>query len=455
MRKIAIIGSGQAGLLAAHGLLKAGYAVTLYSDRTADKWLNESRPTGTAGRFDLSLEYERELGLNFWDKAALGFEGVYLVFSLQAAVPFITMSGLFEKRGLAIDLRLQSHRWMNEFEARGGELHVETVDVARLDEIAGKHDLTLVATGRGSLTDLFPRDAQRSVYDTPQRHLAMVITTGASMDFEAIPFRPVKFNFLGPAGEAFWIPYFHKTHGPTWNLLFEAKPGGPLDKFEGAKSGEEVLHTVKQLIQEFFPWDTEWAKDMQLADEYGWLVGKFAPTVRKPVGCLPSGRVVMPLGDTAMTFDPITGQGANNGNKMARHVVNAIVAQGDQAFDAAWMEATFEAYYHDQGKATYDFTNLFLEPLTSAGQEILIAQYGSNGRKENRGGQQAIANAICQNFVDPRLMTGAFLDMGQARTLIQQKTGRAWWRSAVRGRAAVIRDQIRQKLGFKPAVGYW
>ena len=48
MRTIAIVGSGQAGLLAAHGLADAGYKVTLFSDRTAEQWLNESRPTGTA-----------------------------------------------------------------------------------------------------------------------------------------------------------------------------------------------------------------------------------------------------------------------------------------------------------------------------------------------------------------------------------------------------------------------
>ena len=70
MRNIAIVGSGQAGLLAAHGLIKAGYKVTLYSDRTADQWLNESRPTGTAARFDISLSYERELGLNHWERDA-------------------------------------------------------------------------------------------------------------------------------------------------------------------------------------------------------------------------------------------------------------------------------------------------------------------------------------------------------------------------------------------------
>ena len=50
MRKIAIIGAGQAGLLTAHGLLKAGYTVSLYSDKTPEQFLNESRPTGTAVR---------------------------------------------------------------------------------------------------------------------------------------------------------------------------------------------------------------------------------------------------------------------------------------------------------------------------------------------------------------------------------------------------------------------
>jgi glycine/D-amino acid oxidase-like deaminating enzyme len=87
MRNIAIVGSGQAGLLAAHGLLKAGYKVTLYSDRTADQWLNESRPTGTAARFDISLSYERELGLNHWEKDAPKGEGVHLTFSQGQQAP--------------------------------------------------------------------------------------------------------------------------------------------------------------------------------------------------------------------------------------------------------------------------------------------------------------------------------------------------------------------------------
>src|SRR5207253_10512737 len=80
LREIAIVGSGIAGLVAAHGLRRAGYGVTLYSDRTAEQWLHESRPTGTAARFDLALSYERELGLNHWHDVAPKGEGVFLTF---------------------------------------------------------------------------------------------------------------------------------------------------------------------------------------------------------------------------------------------------------------------------------------------------------------------------------------------------------------------------------------
>jgi hypothetical protein len=449
MRRIAIIGSGQAGLLAAHGLLKAGYEVTLFSDRTPEQWLHESRPTGAAGRFDLSLAYERELGLDFWEQEAPKIEGVYLTFCLQPLNPFLTLSGRFEKYALAIDLRLQSHRWLNEFAARGGTLVFEAVTLERLDQIAADHDLTVVASGRGPISQLFMRDAGRSVYDKPQRNLAMVITTGGRMDFDGLPFRPVKFNFIAPIGEAFWVPYHHKTHGPTWSLVFEAKPGGPMDRFGGAKSGAETLAVAKQVIKDLFPWDWPWARDMELADEHGWLVGAFPPTVRQPVGRLPSGRIVTPIGDTSMAFDPIAGQGANNGNKMARNLVESVVAHGERPFDAAWMEATFERFYADHGAPAYTFNNIFLEPITAAGQELLIAQYGSDGRLDNRGGKQAIANAICDNFTDPRSLTEAFLDMGKARAFIAAATGRSWRWSAAGGRLAIMANQLRRRLGAR------
>jgi hypothetical protein len=36
-------------------------------------------------------------------------------------------AGRFAKPFMAVDLRLQCHRWMHEFEARGGHLAIESV----------------------------------------------------------------------------------------------------------------------------------------------------------------------------------------------------------------------------------------------------------------------------------------------------------------------------------------
>jgi Styrene monooxygenase A putative substrate binding domain len=450
MRTIAIIGSGQAGLLAAHGLLKAGCKVTLYSDRTPEQWLNESRPTGTAARFHISLEYERELGLNHWETAAPKGEGVHLTFSPAKDNRLLTLAGRLENYFLAIDLRLQSHRWMNDFVAKGGKIEIENVTVPRLDQIAAEHELTIVAAGRADLCNLFERDAARSVYDNSQRNLTMIITTGGKMGFAGVPFLPVKFNFFAPFGESFYVPYYHKDHGPTWNMLMEAKPGGPLDKFGECKNGEQAVEIYKRVMKEVIPWDYDWAKDMELADPNGWLVGRLAPTVRKPVGRLPSGRIVTPLGDTAMALDPIGGQGANNGNKMARNLVASIIARKDLPFDAAWMTETFERFYARAGAITYTFNNILLEPITTAGKQLLIAQYGSNGSKRGSTGQQRIADAFIENFNDANGLTPAFLDARTAHTVIREKTGMSWVGAVARGGLGVAKAQLRQKLGREP-----
>ena len=111
MRNIAIIGSGQAGLLAAHGLINAGYRVTLYSDRTADQWLNESRPTGTAARFHISLEYERELGLNYWERDAPVEQDLEQVLGRELLMPLAQrerLGGLDEALG-AVGVFVEIH----------------------------------------------------------------------------------------------------------------------------------------------------------------------------------------------------------------------------------------------------------------------------------------------------------------------------------------------------------
>jgi len=201
------------------------------------------------------------------------------------------------------------------------------------------------------------------------------------------------------------------------------------------------------VIRDILPWDYEWVRKAELGDELSWLVGSFVPEVRKTAGVLPSGRVVMSVGDTNQSLDPIGGQGANNGNKMARNLVNCIVERGEQPFDAAWMASTFDRFW-ERHRFIDKFNNTLLEPLTDPGKELLIAQYGSTGAVGDSSGRQAIANAFIENFNDPALITDAFHDMAQARALITKLTGQHWMRLAVRGRLAIGKAQVRQKLGM-------
>ena len=444
MRRIAIVGSGITGLIAAHGLRREGFEVTLYSDRTPEQWLHESRPTGTAARFEMALSYERALGLNQWDDAPRG-EGVFLTVCPTRRNQLVRLLGRSAKPFQAVDMRLQCHRWMNDFEDAGGELVIEPVSVERLDSIAAANDLTIVAAGKAELARLFERDPVRSVYDAPKRHLAMVIATGR-MSVDDCPFLPVKFEFLGTDGEIFFVPYLHRDAGPSWNIVIEAQPGSRIDRFNDAKSGAEVLSIAKNVVRELFPWSDAWMQSMQLADPLGWLTGRIAPTVRKPFAVLPSGRVVAALGDTAISYDPVAAQGANSGVKQAMHFVERVEAHGDGPFDEHWIAQTFDAFWNEHARWACAFNNLFLEPLTPAGQELLIAQYGSDGEAVNTSGRQRIADAFFANFNDPRELTPAFLDVRVARAFIARTMGHSWMWSAIRGRAAIVRDQVRQKV---------
>lgn len=450
MRRIAIIGSGQAGLLAGHALLKAGYEVTVYSDRTAEQWLHESKPTGSATRFDMALQFEYELGLNSWENDAPWGEGAHMTMCPVPGNRMLTLAGRLRRPFLAIDLRMQSHAWMHELVRRGGRIVIETVSVERLDQIAAENDLTIVAAGKADLCRLFERDEARSVYDKPQRHLAMACVQGPTMGFDGIPMLPVKHNIIGAVGEAFWIPYYHKDVGQSWNLIFEAKPGSPMDIFGGCTNGEQVVEAAKKVIREFIPWDYNWVKDAVLSDPLGWQVGKFAPAVRSPVGRLPSGRVVMPVGDTAMTLDPIGGQGANNGNKMVRNLVESIVARGEQSFDAQWMTDTFEKFWARHGYATYTYNNMLLEPPTAAARDMLFAQYGSDGRPDNTSGVQQLANAFCEGANDPAVLLPLLQDRKKMHQFIEKSTGRSWIRAVAGGAMGVAREEFRQWRGLEP-----
>jgi hypothetical protein len=113
------------------------------------------------------------------------------------------------------------------------------------------------------------------------------------------------------------------------------------------------------------------------------------------------------------------------------------------------MTRTFEAFWADHGAATVAFNNVFLEPMTAAGRLLLISQYGSDGISDSP--KQRIANAVLENFVDPRRLTSAFMDTGAARKLVAELSGHSWRRRFLGGALCVGTEQLRRVFCAGPA----
>jgi hypothetical protein len=157
---------------------------------------------------------------------------------------------------------------------------------------------------------------------------------------------------------------------------------------------------------------------------------------------------VMAVGDTAQSLEPIGGQGANNGNKMVRMFVEDIVERGEQPFDAEWMRAAQDRFW-ERHRYIEQFNNTLLEPLTPAGRDLLIAQYGSDAKPGNDSPQQKIADLFFENFNDPKILTEAFHDRAKARAVIKDHFGSSLT-PILRGGLGIARGQFRQRMG-RPA----
>ncbi len=438
MRKIAIVGAGQAGLQLGFGLLAQGYDVTLYSDRSA-RQVFEGRCTATAFVFHQAVEHERELGLNFWDGEVQPGEGVHLDFCPTPGNILVTVQGRFRRPGMAIDQRLKFSRWMDEFEARGGRLIIRSMTVPDVDAAAAEHDLMIVATGKGELSGLFERDAARSTHSRPARNLALLTVSGLE-PWSHLPFHPAKFTLVGSDGEIFWIPFHDKTAGPSWSLVFEAKAGSRFDHFGAARSGEDMIAAARRVVADVAPWELHRLANIRLTDPLAWAVGAITPTVRKPVAHLPSGRIALGLGDTVVLNDPIAAQGANHASKAAHSLCADIVARGDRPFDAAWMAASFEGFWQREARFMTRFSKLFLDPIAPPAQEILLAA--------SRG--SAVAEDFFEGFNAPHTLWPWIEDHRLARRRIAERTGLPWINTAVAARFSVLKGQVGQRLAKSP-----
>ena len=169
-RTAAIIGAGQTGVTAALGLLDNGFDVTVYSERDQATLRDGVPATGTALIFGEAQRAEESLGLNTYLATAPLSTG-QSVRVLDGNTEAIAFDGWFDgARGIAVDTRLKADDRLSLFQQRGGRFVVEAVDPERLDAIAAKADLTLVATGPAGCPRCFPSTPPAP--STPRRSAA-------------------------------------------------------------------------------------------------------------------------------------------------------------------------------------------------------------------------------------------------------------------------------------------
>ena len=406
MKRIAIVGAGQSGLQLGLGLLAAGYEVTMFSNRTGED-IRHGKVMSSQCMFHTSLQIERDLGLDFWAHDCPTVDGIGLAVPHpeQKGAKAIDWVARLNSSAQSVDQRVKIPAWMDEFQKKGGELVFKDAGIDELEACTQSHDLTLVASGKGEISKLFERDAHKSSFDKPQRALALTYVKGMT---PREPYSAVCFNLIPGVGEYFVFPALTTT-GPCEIMVFEGVPGGPMDCWADVNTPQEHLARSKWILDTFTPWEAGRCRDVELTDDNGILAGRFAPTVRKPVATLPSGRKVLGLADVVVLNDPITGQGSNNAAKCADTYLKSILARGDGAADAAWMQQTFDRYWFGYAQWVTQWTNMLLAPPPPHVLKLL----------GTAGAMPPLASAFANGFDDPRTFFPWFADPAEADRYIE------------------------------------
>jgi 2-polyprenyl-6-methoxyphenol hydroxylase-like FAD-dependent oxidoreductase len=387
MDGIGVVGGGLAGLHLSLFLQKHSVPVTLYAERTSDE-IRAGRLMNTAAHWAQTRARERELGVNFWDDVHTPTACFHFYVGLPQPLWF---RGDHQEPGICIDQRVILPRLLEEFERRGGRAMYGLIQAADLDKLSTKHDLIVVCSGRGSLTEIFPRIPERSPYTRPQRLLTTALFDGISY-----PDPPgVIFGASPGHGELFVLPYY-TLDGPVATLFFEAIPGGGLEhltkisydddqkSFEAACLG--ALREHFPVVLDFV--DTSRLKVHRALDV---LQGAIVPTVRHAYARLGNGRYVMAMGDAHVVNDPLLGQGANAASHAAFVMGNAILEDG-LTYDERFCQHTEAALWDFVSDVTEWNNYLLQDPLPMNVAQMLIVA------SQNK----PVADAFATNFAHPR-----------------------------------------------------
>src|SRR5215468_1672873 len=384
MNNIGIVGSGIAGLQLGLFLQKHGIDSTIYSDRTPDQ-IRASRLSNLVVRFAHTRERERALGVDHWEFPDFGVFGVQMRVGIE---PPIIWRGSFKRPASGVDMRIYQSTLLEDFASRGGKVEIgalESSDVARLSE---RHDLMVVASGPGSLTEMFPRDPARSPHMHPQRLL-----TGAFFRGLNFPDPLGVIYAISPGnGEIFQAP-FTTFSGRVCSVLFEGIPGQAFEvlmRLRYEDDPEKFEATALDLLRKHAPpiYERVDLKEFGVLRPLDVLQGAVTPTVRFGYTSLGNGKFAMALGDMHMLHDPIIAQGANAASRCAWLLGEALLQ--DRRLDETFCRET-ERQLWEAGRAATEWTNMTLLPPPPYVIELFMAA------AQNK----ALADELTENFNAP------------------------------------------------------
>jgi 2-polyprenyl-6-methoxyphenol hydroxylase-like FAD-dependent oxidoreductase len=401
---IGIVGSGVSGLHLGLFLRAHDVPVTMYAEKTPDA-IREGRLLNTVAHHHHTLERERALGVDHWDVAEYGY-----VCHHHCIAGEIRFRGDFEHPSSAIDYRVYLPRLMEDFQERGGELAiVPTVGLEDIERLSERHDLVVVAVGRRSIDELFPRREDKSPYDRPQRRRSAGIYSGVEYSDP----KGVGVHFSPGHGELLELPIYSRD-GFATALLFEAVPGADLDALADIRHADDPAaydRFVLDKLRTHFPMAAERVDEGAFAlwSERDLLQGALTPIVREDYARLANGRYALAMGDAHTVVDPMMGQGANSASYSAWTIGEAIVS--DHVYDERFCRRVArrrEGFVH----GVSDWTNLMLNPPEHV-QEFLgaIAQ------------DKALCDEFTSNFNDPEKQVDILGTPERTRAYLAMRAG--------------------------------
>ena len=324
MKRVGIVGAGISGLHLGLWLREYGIDTTIYTEKTAAQLLGAPL-RNIVIRNACTRERERALRVNHWDTSAPDLGEL----SVTVTGTPIRFAGTLAPPSNVVDMRIYCARLLDDFSTRGGRVVVGTFAPADLEELSTRHDLLVVASGRGSLSNLFAHVPEHSPNSEPQRLVIAGFYRGVQ------PRDPLGFEVVISRGhgEILVFPLVSFEPGLT-GIGIEAIRGGAFSGLSEVKYASEPRRfeqRVLDILRDHAPAVFERVAVDEFAVARPQDVGYVAitPAVHRGYRRLGNGRHVVALGDAHIVMDPITGQGANKAAQAAGTLAAAIRDAGD------------------------------------------------------------------------------------------------------------------------------